>query len=577
MDFPPILTTFAAAIVAATFFGWAAVRIGLSPLIGYLLAGLALGPATGGISASPEIAKPLADVGVVLLLFGVGLHFNIGDLIAVGRLAAPGALITAAVVGTAAYLIGRAFGLPGVGAAAFALCLLDASTVVMSKLMTEEGEQSSKLGRTAVGWVVMEDLLAIIFLAILPGLGGGLGGGAGQLVVGILWAMLKLVLLFVLARFVIQHIIVWLLSTVVRTHSRELFTLMVLSIALIIALGSAAVFGASMELGALLAGMVVGQSTYVARAAADALPMRDAFAALFFISVGMLLSPTVLAENWQLALAVLVILSVIKPIVVFVAAKLLRQSPNMVYGLAGSVSQTAEFAFIMASVAVANGLFGDAAQAAAVQGAIVSGAILSVALNKPLFLFMRKLGAARAAAAAAPDNGDMAPVRPDEVAAVVVGHGPVGEVVTTMLRQAGLGSVVIDLNPTTVEQLNSAGQPAVYGDVAQPGILEHAGAQHAGALFFTADIAPNAEAIAFAHELNPNLHVLARARYTADVDTWREAGADQVVVSEVEVALAMIEHLLVRLGASPEAIDHERDRVRAKLCPITRDKAAAAD
>ncbi|HAZ64934.1 MAG TPA: hypothetical protein DCZ72_15175, partial [Armatimonadetes bacterium] len=203
MDFPPILTTFAAAIVAATFFGWAAVRIGLSPLIGYLLAGLALGPATGGISASPEIAKPLADVGVVLLLFGVGLHFNIGDLIAVGRLAAPGALITAAVVGTAAYLIGRAFGLPGVGAAAFALCLLDASTVVMSKLMTEEGEQSSKLGRTAVGWVVMEDLLAIIFLAILPGLGGGLEGGAGQLVVGILWAMLKLVLLFVLARFVI--------------------------------------------------------------------------------------------------------------------------------------------------------------------------------------------------------------------------------------------------------------------------------------------------------------------------------------------------------------------------------------
>jgi CPA2 family monovalent cation:H+ antiporter-2 len=559
-----LIFTLTGAFTAALIFGYLAQKIRLSPIVGYLLAGVVVGPFTPGFVARQHIAEQLAELGVILLLFGVGLHFHVKDLVAVRRVAVPGALVQIAVATLLGVLVTRAFGWSLGAGVVFGLSISVASTVVLLRVLGDHDVLHTPAGHVAVGWLLVEDVFTVLVLVLLPIVTGKTAGGAGAVVISIGVAILKVVALIAFTLVVGRRSIPFLLEKVAKTRSRELFTLTVLVIVLGIAVGSATLFGASMALGAFLAGMVVGQSEFSSRAASEALPMRDAFAVIFFVSMGMLLDPTALLANAGLTALTLAVILVGKPLAALLVVLALRYPAKTAVSVAFALAQIGEFSFILVALALQLHVLPERATQP-----LVAAAIVSITLNPLLFRLASPVSrrlSSWLSRSEGEGEGESAPATTGEAGfrAIVIGYGPVGRTLARLLREQGLSPAIVELNHETVAELTAKGVHAIYGDASQPEILESAGAKEAFALVFAASGSPDA-VIRAAKEINPALLILTRASYIREVAALKEAGADGVISAEGEVAFAMAERLLTELGATGEQVDRARDRIRAEL------------
>jgi CPA2 family monovalent cation:H+ antiporter-2 len=564
-----LIATLAGGLMAALVLGYITHRLGLSPIVGYLLGGLLVGPYTPGFVANAELAEQLAEIGVILLMFGVGLQFHVEELLAVRRVALPGAIAQSAVATALGALVAHAFGWTWSAGIVFGIALSVASTVVLVRVLVDNRDLHTPTGHIAVGWLVVEDLFTVVVLVALPAVFADQASATpGGLARSLLLTTVKVGALVAFTVVVGNRVIPWLLDRVADTRSRELFTLTVLVIAVGIALGSSVVFGVSMALGAFLAGMVVGRSEYSLRAASEALPMRDAFAVLFFVSVGMLLDPRYVLDAPGLIAATLAVVLIGKPLVALLVVRILRYPTKVGLSVAIALAQIGEFSFILAALGLELGVL----PAPAMQ-TIVAVAIISIMLNPLLYRslpgvgrWMSGRGWLRAAAASTSNRGstDGADGGGDH-RAIVVGYGPTGRTLVRLLRDNQVTPAVIELNMDTVRRLREEGVPAVYGDASHHDTLAAAGVGTARSLLLTADVGDSREVIRLTREMNPRIQVLARTTHLRDLSALRAAGADEAFAGEGEVALALTEAVLQQLGATPEQIDRERDRVHREL------------
>jgi K+:H+ antiporter len=570
-----LLLTLTYSLAAALTLGFVTQRLGLSPIVGYLLAGLIVGPYTPGFVADRNVASEFAEIGIILMMFGVGLHFHMKDLMAVRHVAILGALGQSAAATLLGAFAGREFGWTWGASLVFGLALSVASTVMLTRVLVDNRALQTPTGRIAVGWLLVEDLFTVIVLVLLPAVFSASGGESLSIARILATTVAKLAILVGFVFIIGGRVIPRILTGIAATQSRELFTLTVLMLALGIAIGSALGFGVSMALGAFLAGMIVGQSEFSFRAASEALPMRDAFSVLFFVSVGMLLDPMALMESPVLLLLTLGIVLIAKPIVAFVIVVFLGYGSRIATGVALALSQIGEFSLILATVgSQLNILPGEASNL------IVAASIVSLTLN-PLqyktinwtetFLFRwPNLWRALNRKARSPESVSVPAADPAAFRAVVVGYGPIGQTVSRLLHDGGIEPVIVETNLETVHRARREGRHAVYGDAGHLEILEAAGIGTAVALVLSASTTEqNAEIIRIARKANPTMRVLARASYLRETDGMLKAGADAVFAGEGEVALAMTEHVLGILGATAEQMDRERQRVRQEVFPGT--------
>jgi CPA2 family monovalent cation:H+ antiporter-2 len=567
-----LILTLTGGLSAALVLGYLTQRLGLSPIVGYLLAGTLVGPYTPGFVADAGLAEELAEIGIILLMFGVGLQFHLEELLAVRRVAIPGAVFQSAVATVLGVLLTRLFGWDWSAGVIFGIALSVASTVVLIRVLADNNDLHTQAGHIAVGWLVVEDLFTVVALVLLPGIFGP-DGGDTSLGFALGLTTLKVTVLVAFTAFVGTRVIPRALDYVAATRSRELFTLTILVIALGIAVGSSVIFSVSMALGAFLAGMVVGRSDFSLRAASDALPMRDAFAVLFFVSVGMLLDPGALMDTPGLLAGTLGIVLVGKPLVALVLVLAMRYPVRTALTVAIALAQIGEFSFILATIGRELGIFTPAAT-----NTLVAASMLSIVVNPlayrtiaPTERWLRarpRVWALLNPAAVAPSGVSASRrERPDpHRRAVVIGFGPTGRSVVRLLRDNGIVPTVIELNLDTVRALRDDGVEAIYGDATRRETLEAAGISHAATLIMaSAGLTSSADVIREAHELNPGVRVLARASYLRDVAALQAAGADTVFSGEGEVALAFTQDILEHLGATPDQIDRERARAHAEL------------
>ncbi|HVW39049.1 MAG TPA: cation:proton antiporter, partial [Pirellulales bacterium] len=580
----PLITTIAAAFTAAWLLGLLTQRLGLSPIVGYLLAGVLIGPHTPGFAGDVHLAQQLAEIGVILLMFGVGLHFHLEDLLAVKSIAIPGAIgqsLAATLLGLAVF---SAFGLPPSSATVIGAAMAVASTVVLMRVLMDAGVLESAAGHVAVGWLLVEDMFTVVVLVLIPALAGDAAEPAPGLFslslwAALGWAILKLVALAALLMLAGRRAIPWVLVQVARLRSRELFTLTVLVFSIAIAAGAYALFGASMALGAFLAGMVVAQSPVSHQAAADALPMRDAFAVLFFVSVGMLFDPAFLVQKPLMIVAALGVILFAKPLAALAIVALLGHSARTALTVAVGLAQVGEFSFILSDLARKHGLMPEAGQ-----NSLIAAAMISITLNPLLFRGLgpletwlrrrqriwaalngraerRMQGANLIAQEQIARHPDSAP-RP----ALVVGFGPVGRSVHRLLADAGLATVVIDMNLDTVSELNAEGATAVYGDASHESILALAGMRRASHLIVTLPRSSDQVAVAAAgRSLNAEAKILVRARYLRERQSLEQAGATAAVFEEAEAAIALARLVLADTGARGEAAERKIRDLRLQL------------
>jgi CPA2 family monovalent cation:H+ antiporter-2 len=573
-----LIFTLTTGLGIALVMGYITQRLGLSPIVGYLLAGIAVGPHTPGFVADRGIAEQLAEVGVILLMFGVGLQFHLKELLDVRRVAVPGAIAQSLVATVLGTLCGRAFGWDWSAGVIFGLAISVASTVVLVRVLSDNRDLHTPAGHIAVGWLVVEDLFTVVVLVLLPALFAG-GGGAPAAIAGSLGVALVKVGVLVAFVFVIgSRAIPWLLHRVAATHSRELFTLTVLVVALGVAVGSAKVFGVSMALGAFLAGMVVGRSDFSLRAATEALPMRDAFAVLFFVSVGLLLDPTFLLASPGLIAVTVAIIVVGKPLAALALVVAMGYPLKTALGVAFALAQIGEFSFILAQAGRELELL-----SAEVTNTLVAASIVSISLNPLLYRASDPLAAwllrnvrvkqwIKRLRRHRQSDETKAPAEdetPPEYRAVIVGYGPVGRTLVRLLKENEVEPTVIELNFEAVQSARRQGVAAVYGDATQRETLAAAGVPRAGTLILSAsNLTHSAEVIRMAKELNGEIRVLARSTYVNELGPLKKAGADVVFSGEGEVALTLTVAVLRELGASGEQIDRERERVRRELSAI---------
>jgi monovalent cation:H+ antiporter-2, CPA2 family len=572
-----LILTIAGGLAAALVMGLITHRLGLSPILGYLLAGFAVGPHSPGFVASEKLAPQLAEIGVILLMFGVGMHFQLKDLLAVRKVAVPGAIVQSLVATALGALVATQFGWPLGAGVVLGLAVSVASTVVLLRVLMDNNALNTRAGHVAVGWLVVEDIFTVLVLVLLPAVVLSLSGGAESegFIKPLAVALLKLAVLSVMVLVGGSKVVPWLFGLVARTRSRELFTLTVLVMAIGIAAGSYVAFGASMALGAFLAGMVVSQSDVHHQAAADALPLRDAFAVLFFVSVGMLFDPRFLIQEPLLVLSVLAIILVGKPLAALLIVLALGQSVRMALTVSVALAQIGEFSFILGEVARGLKVLPEAGVSV-----LVVGAMISITLNPVLF---RLVPRAERALQARPrlwrflnrHNKEMqdipAPIMesgrsPDQVRAVVVGHGPVGRTLTRILRDFGIRPVIIEMNVETVRELTREGFRAIYGDASRREILEAARIHDSKYLLVTLpDLAGRVAVIATARMLNPNLRILSRAHYVGERTMLEESGTDEAAYEEAEVGMALAELLLKEVGATPETVAERVEHIRAVM------------
>jgi monovalent cation:H+ antiporter-2, CPA2 family len=571
-----LILTLTGGLSAALILGYITHRLGLSPIVGYLIAGFAVGPHTPGFVADRAQAEQLAEIGVVLLMFGVGLHFDPKDLLAVRRAAIPGAMLASSMAALCGAVAGRLFLWSWPASIMFGIALSVASTVVLTRILADNNDLHTRTGRISVGWLVVEDLMTVLILVMLPAVFGQSHAGGGDIAWALFAAIAKLAILIAFTFLIAGRLIPRLLNSVARTHSRELFTLSVLALALGIAVAADYGFGASMALGSFLAGMVVGRSEFGLRAASEAMPMRDAFAVLFFVSVGMLFDPGQLVQRPVLALSTVAVVLLVKPIVAFLFVTGLGLGTRTGLGVAVSLAQIGEFTFLLTAVAQPLGILAGGATEALVTASIVSISVnpLYYKLVKPLENWLRRHPGLwrrmnRAGAHPVAFAGSFDGVVASGPRALVVGYGPIGAMVVRLLTEREVQCTVIELNLDTVRRLRDSGVEAVYGDANQREILEQAGVIEAAALILTAPGGPETgETIRISRDLNPRIRVLARASYVDETAAMRLAGADRVFSGEGEVAMAMCEFMLLQLGSTEEQMDRERERVRSSLFPI---------
>ena len=556
-----LINTIAAALGLALIFGFVAVRLRLPALVGYLLAGVIIGPFTPGFVADANIAAQLAEIGVMLLMFGVGLHFSLDDLLAVRKIAVPGALVQIAAATVMGGLMSLAWGWSIGASMVFGLALSVASTVVLLRALDSLGLLDSYVGRIAVGWLVVEDLAMVLVLVLLPPLAEVLldrqgAGGAGADV----WRALGLTLLqvgaFVALMLVVgRRLFPWLLWQVTRTGSRELFTLCVVAAGVSIAFASAALFGVSFALGAFFAGMVMRESEYSHRAAQESLPLRDAFAVLFFVSVGLLFDPWVILERPLQVLAVVLVIVVGKSIAAASIVLLFRYPLGVALTVSASLAQIGEFSFILAGLGVSLGLLPPEGR-----NLVLAGALISIATN-PLWFAMiapvqRWLLQHSALAREFESRVDPMAELPMTTDArflsrqvVLVGYGRVGRRIAAVLDQNEVPFVVADRNRELVEKLRAEGRAAVWGDAAEPSVLVQAHIARARVLAIaTADAIDVHQMIATARTLNPAIQVVVRSHSEeqARILTQDEA---TVFLGEHELAQAMARDVVRRTAA----------------------------
>jgi CPA2 family monovalent cation:H+ antiporter-2 len=561
-----LILTLTAGLGAALVLGFLALRLRLPPIVGYLLAGLIIGPYTPGYVANRELANQLAEVGVILLMFAVGLHFHLEDLLAVRRIAVAGALFQIMCATVLGAVGGHFFGWSPAAGWIYGLALSVASTVVLTRVLADSGDLQSPAGRVAIGWLVVEDIFTVFALVVMPAVFGKASAGGSGLGLALGLAAVKMAALGVLTLWGGGRVLPRVLGAAAATRSRELFTLTVLAIALGIAVGSAALFGVSMALGAFLAGMVVGRSDFSFRAASEALPMRDAFAVLFFVSVGMLFDPQhVLRQPLQVAVTTAIVV-LAKPAAALAIVLVLGRGARIGLRVAASLAQIGEFSFIVASLGGHLKLLPEEAT-----HSLVAASIATIALNPLLY---------RLASAAADRMGKGAPPEAEPEAeetgedrsedpthrAVVVGYGPVGRHICGLLAANSIACTVVELNAATIPRIREDGYRAVHGDAAREDTLREAGVERARVLILSTPDSPESTGIIReARALNADIGVLARAAFLARAEELRQAGADEVFAAEAEVAIAMRSRILAELGATPEQIDGERQKARDGL------------
>ena len=558
-----LITTIAASLGLATILGFVAVRLKMPPLVGYLLAGIIIGPYTRGFVADVALASQLADIGVMLLMFGVGLHFSLDDLIAVRKLVVPGALIqmtvaTALGIGTA-ILWGWSFE----AALVFGVSLSVASTVVVLRALESRGAMKSFNGSVAVGWLIVQDLVMVLVLVLLPPLAGSLGGKAEHAGRGV-GAMLAItfaevaafvVLMLVVGRRVMPRLL-WLVA---KTGSRELFTLAVIAAAVGVAYGSAQLFGVSFALGAFFAGIMMRESALSHRAAEASLPLRDAFAVLFFVSVGMLFDPMVVVRQPLAVTAVVAIVVVGTPLIAIAIVLAFRYPLNTALTVGASLAQIGEFSFIVAGLGLSLGLLTPDGR-----GLILAGALISIAINPAVFALLepaqrwirrrsavaRQLERSTDPLAELPMNVDSS-VLTDHV--VLVGYGRVGRRIARALLEKRVPFVVVEQSREIVEKLRQRHVPAVSGNGAEPSVLIQGHVARARMLVIaTPEPVQMRKMVEIARMLNPGIEIVLRTHSDEEEALLRRENAGEVFMGEHELARGMIHHVLGRMGPQRE-------------------------
>jgi monovalent cation:H+ antiporter-2, CPA2 family len=556
----PLIVTLAAALGMALVLGFLATRLRLPALVGYLIGGVLIGPHTPGFVADVSLARQLAEVGVMLLMFGVGLHFSIGDLMAVRKVAVPGAVIQMLVATALGAAVALGWGWGSAGALVFGISLSVASTVVLLRALESRGVLETQNGRIAVGWLIVQDLAMVVVLVLLPALidlerPSGSGAGLWVTLLQTLLAVAAFVALMLLAG---RRVLPWLLWQISRTGSRELFTLCIVAVAVSIAYGASALFGVSVALGAFFAGLVLRESEFSHRAAQESLPFRDAFAVLFFVSVGMLFDPTVLVERPLQIFAVVAIIMVGNPLAAAALVIAMRYPLTTALTVSTSLAQIGEFSFILAALGTGLGVLPPEGQSL-----VVAGALFSIALNPLLFSLVepaRNWILLRSAVARQLE------MRVDPLAAlpqstetrylakhvVLVGYGTVGRGVAAALYAKDIPLVVVEQNRERVHALRAERRAAVSGDASDPTGLVQAHIAQAGLLVITipdtTDVRPM---LATARSLNPSIPVVVRAENAEEAQLLANEGVEHVLHAKAALADAMVDAALEALPAAP--------------------------
>jgi CPA2 family monovalent cation:H+ antiporter-2 len=546
----PLIGTLVIAIVLAFILGAAANRLRISPLVGYVLAGVLVGPFTPGYVADQALASDLAEIGVILLMFGVGLHFSLKDLLSVKAIAIPGALVQMLVATLLGMGVAKLSGWPAGAGYVFGLALSVASTVVLTRALQERHLMETERGRIAVGWLVVQDLAMVLALVLIPALAGVLNAGGATAaafddILRTVGITLAKVFAFVALMLVVgQRVIPEILHYVAHTGSRELFRLAVLAIALGVAYGAAQLFGISFALGAFFAGMILSESTLSQRAAEESLPLRDAFAVLFFVSVGMLFNPAILLRNPFSLTATLVVILFCNPLAAFLIVRLFRHPVATALTLGASLAQIGEFSFILAALGVNLKILPQEGQ-----DLILAGAILSILVNPLYFAAITRLKAKfqliepSGNLAAAKEEGEEIPPTSLQQHAVIAGFGRVGTIVGERLAREGKPFLVIEERQKTAEAARKQTLEVITGNAADPRVLAAANLGAARWLFIAIPDGFEAGQVAEqARRANAKLEIIARAHSDAEVDHLQKHGANFVIMGEREIALGMLDH-----------------------------------
>jgi len=560
-----LITTIAAALGLALAMGFLAARLKLPALVGYLIAGIIIGPATPGFVADLELSRQLAEIGVMLLMFGVGLHFSLEDLLAVRRIALPGAIVQMTVATLLGAGVTSLWGWNLAAGIVFGLSLSVASTVVLLRALESRGMLETVNGRIAIGWLVVEDLATVLVLVLLPTLSLWLGGNAGgaapvpgdrNLLTTLALTLGQVAVFIALMLVVGRRVFPWLLWQIAGTGSRELFTLCVVAAAVGIAYGSAVLFGVSFALGAFFAGMVMRESPLSYRAAEESLPLRDAFSVLFFVSVGMLFEPQVLMREPLHVLAVVAIIVLGKSLAAFFLVLLFRYPLNTALTVSASLAQIGEFSFILGGLGVSLGLM-----PAEGQSLILAGAIITIALNPLVFQAIEPAQAwirSRSKLAQAMERpDDPLAVLPMTVEltrltgqVVLVGYGRVGRRIGEALTANGISFVVAEENREIVDKLRERDIPAVSGDASDPNVLIQAHIQRARMLVIaTPDTLKVRRMIETARTVNPKIEIIVRTHSEEEAVLLEKENAGKVFLGEHELAGSMIQFVLGRYAA----------------------------
>jgi CPA2 family monovalent cation:H+ antiporter-2 len=569
-----LIYTLAAAFAAAWLCGLVTQRIGLSPIVGYLLAGVLIGPHTPGINGDVAVAQQLSEVGVILLMFGVGIHFHLKDLLAVRNVALPGAFGQVALATLLAIAVAGAFGWPLKSGLVLGLALSVASTVVLVRVLTDNRMMDTVHGHVAVGWLIVEDVLTVVVLILIPALASAPGNTLdfGDFTWLAVLALGKLLLMSAVMLWGGAKLLPWVMVQVTRLRSRELFTLTVLVMAITVAALTYLLFGASMALGAFLGGMLIGQSPLSKQAASDILPMRDAFAVLFFTAVGMLFDPAFLLREPLLVLACLAIVLVGKPLAALLLVALIGYPARTGLVVALGLAQVGEFTFIVSSLAQQHGLLDSRGH-----NVLVACAILSITVNPMLFRSIDRVEAWlrtipwlwrllnwRADQRVEGFNlrVEAAQAREGVRRAVILGYGSAGAAVDDTLRARGFETLVVDLDLSKVQEITRQGRLAIYGDAANPAVYreELEGASHL--VLTLPDIGNRLQVAAAAKAANPSLKVFVRAAHARERQELEQLGVAGICFEEAEAAVSLGRLILESEGVNRDAIRRQTTRIR---------------